>query len=293
MRYLDRRQKMSKINKTKKLNSAWNPLNISGKLVVYLYALILLIPLAFAVITAFKTGTERVVDPLGIPEQFRLDNFVIAWEQGDLLNATKNSVVIAVSTIALQLASIVFVTFHLDAIRDTKIGNFLYMLIISTMFIPSVSGVTSLMLRRNLGLYNNLIGEILCGATGISFGVFVASGFLRTIPRELKEAAQIDGASDFHIMTKVITPVIKPALISVGILNFTGIWNNTTGALLTLRDEELYTIPMALLLNFTQQLSVQYEVVFAGVIMTSIPLIIVYCRCQKYFVSAMAGSVKG
>lgn len=270
-----------------------HPLNLAGKSIVYLYTLILIVPLAFAILTAFKTGTERVMDPLGLPAELRFDNFIIAWEKGNLLNAIKNSVIITFGTIGLQLASIVFVTFHLDAIRDTKIGNAIYMIIISSMVIPSVSGVTSLMMRRQMGLYNNLIGEILCGATGIAFGVFVASGFLRTIPRELQEAAMIDGATDFQVMTRVITPVIKPALVSVGILNFTGCWNNTTGVMITLRDKDLYTIPMALLLNFTQQVSVQYEIVFAGVIMTSIPLIVAYCYCQKFFVTALAGSVKG
>lgn len=270
-----------------------HPLKLAGKSIVYIYTLILIVPLAFAILTAFKTGTERVLDPLGLPTELRFDNFVTAWEKGNLINAIKNSVIISFSTIVLQIASIIFVTFHLDAIRDTKIGNAIYMVIISSMVIPSVSGVTSLMMRRQMGLYNNLIGEILCGATGIAFGVFVASGFLRTIPRELQEAAMIDGATDFQIMTRVITPVIKPALVSVGILNFTGCWNNTTGVMITLRDKDLYTIPMALLLNFTQQISVQYEIVFAGVIMTSIPLIIAYCYCQKFFVTALAGSVKG
>ena len=277
----------------KKSKRRIHPLNIVGKSIVYIYTLILIVPLIFAILTAFKTGTERVLDPLALPAELRFDNFITAWEKGDLLNAIKNSVIISFSTIALQLASIIFVTYHLDAIRDTKIGNAIYMIIISSMVIPSVSGVTSLMMRRQMGLYNNLIGEILCGATGIAFGVFVASGFLRTIPRELQEAAMIDGASDFQIMTRVITPVIKPALVSVAILNFTGCWNNTTGVMLTLRDKELYTIPMALLLNFTQQISVQYEIVFAGVIMTSIPLIVAYCYCQKFFVTALAGSVKG
>ena len=283
---------MKHVNKLK-LKSALHPLNLTGKGIVYIYAMILIVPLAFAIITAFKTGTERVLDPLGLPEQLRFDNFLIAWEKGNLLNAIKNSVIISFTTIALQIMSIIFVTYHLDVIRDTKIGKAIYMVIISSMVIPSVSGVTSLMMRRQMGLYNNLIGEILCGATGIAFGVFVASGFLRTIPRELQEAAMIDGASDLQIMAKVITPVIKPALVSVGILNFTGCWNNTTGVLITLRDKDLYTIPMALLLNFTQQVSVQYEIVFAGVIMTSIPLIVAYCYCQKFFVTALAGSVKG
>lgn len=282
------------MNKKKRnIKASLHPLNLAGKSIVYIYTLILIVPLAFAIVTAFKTGTERVLDPLGLPAELRFDNFITAWEKGNLVNAIKNSVIISFATIVLQIASIIFVTFHLDAIRDTKIGNAIYMVIISSMVIPSVSGVTSLMMRREMGLYNNLIGEILCGATGIAFGVFVASGFLRTIPRELQEAAMIDGASDFQIMTRVITPVIKPALVSVGILNFTGCWNNTTGVMLTLRDKDLYTIPMALLLNFTQQVSVQYEIVFAGVIMTSIPLIVAYCYCQKFFVTALAGSVKG
>lgn len=275
------------------MKKALHPLNLTGKSIVYIYALILIVPLSFAIITAFKTGTERVIDPLGLPAELRFDNFITAWEKGDLLNAIKNSVIISFSTVALQIASIIFVTYHLDAIRDTKIGSAIYMVIISSMVIPSVSGVTSLMMRRQMGLYNNLIGEILCGATGIAFGIFVASGFLRTIPRELQEAAMIDGASDLQIMTRVITPVIKPALVSVAILNFTGSWNNTTGVLITLRDKDLYTIPMTLLLNFTQQVSVQYEIVFAGVIMTSIPLVVAYCYCQKFFVTALAGSVKG
>ena len=284
---------MKRMKRKRNIKIALHPLNLAGKSIVYLYALILIVPLSFAIITAFKTGTERVLDPLGLPATLRFDNFITAWEKGNLLNAIKNSVIISFTTVALQIASIIFVTFHLDAIRDTKVGNGIYMVIISSMVIPSVSGVTSLMMRREMGLYNNLIGEILCGATGIAFGIFVASGFLRTIPRELQEAAMIDGASDFQIMTRVITPVIKPALVSVGILNFTGSWNNTTGVLITLRDKDLYTIPMTLLLNFTQQVSVQYEIVFAGVIMTSIPLIVAYCYCQKFFVTALAGSVKG
>lgn len=284
---------MKRMKRKRNIKIALHPLNLAGKSIVYLYALILIVPLSFAIITAFKTGTERVLDPLGLPATLRFDNFITAWEKGNLLNAIKNSVIISFTTVALQIASIIFVTFHLDAIRDTKVGNGIYMVIISSMVIPSVSGVTSLMMRREMGLYNNLIGEILCGATGIAFGIFVASGFLRTIPRELQEAAMIDGATDFQIMTRVITPVIKPALVSVGILNFTGSWNNTTGVLITLRDKDLYTIPMTLLLNFTQQVSVQYEIVFAGVIMTSIPLIVAYCYCQKFFVTALAGSVKG
>lgn len=276
-----------------KLKSALNPLNLTGKVFVYAYALILIIPLSFAILTAFKTQAEVISNPIGLPASFQLGNFVTAWEQGDLLTASKNSIIITCTTLALQLAGIIFATFHLDCIRDTKVGTFMYMLLISSMFLPNVCGVTSLMLRRNLGLYDNLIGEIICGSTLNAFGVFIVSGFVRTLPREMREAAWMDGAGDFYYMTKIMVPLVKPAILTVGIFNFTSMWNNALGAMLTLRSRELWTIPMALILNFTEQYSVRHEVMFAGVIMTSIPLVVAYCICQKHFVSALSGSVKG
>lgn len=269
------------------------PLRIIGKFFVYAYALVLIIPLAFAIFTSFKTSSERVIDPLGLPETWKFENYKIAWVQGELLNATKNSIILAVGTVVLLLINVVLITYCLDRVRDTKLGNAIHMFILAQMVIPGTGGATTLMLRRELGLYNNLWGEIICGACSITFGVFTISGFLRTIPGEMREAAMIDGANDFQIVTRIIVPVIRPALVTVGIMSFTGSWNNTMGALIYLRDKELYTIPMSLLLNFTSQFSVAYEKMFAGVIMTCIPLIVIYCFCQKYFISAMAGSVKG
>ena len=269
------------------------PLRVVGKFFVYAYALVLIIPLAFAVFTSFKTSSERVVSPLGLPEAWKFDNYRTAWIQGELLNATKNSVILAVGTVVLLLINVVLITYCLDRVRNTKLGNAIHMFILAQMVIPGTGGATTLMLRRELGLYNNLWGEIICGACSITFGVFTISGFLRTIPGEMREAAMIDGANDFQIVTRIIVPVIRPALVTVGIMSFTGSWNNTMGALIYLRDKELYTIPMSLLLNFTSQFSVAYEKMFAGVIMTCIPLVVIYCFCQKYFISAMAGSVKG
>lgn len=275
------------------MKKKFKPLKLATDLMIYAYALILTLPLFFALITAFKTEPERVLNPIGLPEKFNLSNFVIAWTEGNLVVAAKNSILISVCSTALMLVNIVLVSYCLNCIRDTKIGAILYILFMCGMFVPNVGTATGLILRRDLGLYNNLSGEILVGATGITTGVFLVSGFLRTIPRDLEEAAKIDGANDFQICTKVIVPVIKPALVSVGILSFRAKWNNALGPMLTLRDKDLHTIPMALLLNFSDETSVRYTTLFAGVIMTAIPLIIVYCMCQKHFESALAGGVKG
>lgn len=269
------------------------PLKIIGDLIIYAYGLVLTLPFFFAIVTAFKTEPERVLNPIGLPERFSLDNFITAWIDGNLLRASVNSIVISVGMTALALANAILVSFCLNRIRNTKIGAFLYVAFLCGMFIPRVGTATGLMLRRSLGLYNNLWGEIFVGAVGIATAVFLISGFLRTIPQELEEAAMLDGASDFQICTRVIVPVIKPVLVTIGILTFTGAWNSALGPMLTLRDRDLFTIPMALLLNYSNETSVQYTTLFAGVIMTAIPLVIVYCKCQKYFVSALAGSVKG
>lgn len=269
------------------------PVNFAGGVLVGMYALMLTIPFYFVLITAFKTEQERIINPIGLPIEPTLKNFVTAWVDGNLTRAALNSVIITVGTIVLLLTGVVLVSYCLNRIRDYKLCTVIYMYVLSTMFIPGVGTPILIILRRNLGLYNNLLGEIICGGIGITSGVFIVSGFLRTIPRDLEEAAALDGASDFQICTKVIVPLIRPALVTVAILAFTGIWNDTLGPMLTLRDKELFTIPMSLYLNFTTEMSAEYTTLFAGVIMTCIPIVIVYCKCQKYFMSSLGGSVKG
>lgn len=269
------------------------PMSFIGNLIVLAYAVVLTVPLYFAVITAFKTEQERVINPIGLPSSPIFINFITAWTEGNLLVAAKNSIIISCGSTFLLLLNVILVSYCLNRIRDSKLGVALYMLVLSSMFIPGVGGVTGLMLRRSLGLYNNLLGEIICNSIGITTGVFLVSGFLRTIPHDLEEAAMLDGATDMQTCFKVIVPVIRPSLVTVGILSFTGTWNSALGPMLTLRDERLRTIPMALLLNFTKEYSIEYTKMFAGVIITAIPLIVVYCKCQKYFVSALSGSVKG
>lgn len=269
------------------------PLNFLGKLVVIIYALVLTLPLYFVIITAFKTETERVINPIGLPAKLTFENFAIAWEKGNFLQAGFNSIFISTATTILSLLLVIIVAYSLDRIRDTKIGSFLYMVVLSAMFIPAVGTATGLMLRRQLGLYNNYQGEIIVGAFNIATGVFMVSAYLRTMPTELYEAGVIDGASDKIICFRIITPVVKPVLGSLLIITFRGVWNSCTGPLLTIRDPKLYTLPMTLFLKFSSGQSTIYTAMFAGVIMTTVPVIILFIKCQDSFMNALAGGVKG
>lgn len=269
------------------------PLSLCGRLMVYVYFIALTLPLSFAILTAFKTEQERVINPIGLPESFSFDNFFTAWEVGKLLSATKNSIIIAGGgTILCMLLSII-VTYCLNRLRGYKIGTVLYMVVLSSIFIPGVGTATGLLLRRNLGLYDNLHGEIICASLNIATAVFMISSFLRTFPAELEEAAILDGATDTQICFRIVTPLVKPVIVSMAILTFRGMWNDGLGPMLTLRSEELYTIPMSLLLNFIKGTTTIYTTMFAGVIITAVPVVILFCLFQKEFTNAMVGGVKG
>lgn len=270
-----------------------SPMKLIGGLVTFAYAMALTVPLFMALMTSFKTEQERVINPSGLPENFTWSNYVEAAKVGNLLTAAKNSIIISVgATIGCMLLGLI-VAYALNRIREYKIGTVLYMLVLSTLFIPAVGTATGLMLRRSLGLYDNLYGEIICASLNITMPVFMFSAFMRNLPKELEEAAILDGASDRTLCFRITAPLIKPVMVSMAILTFRGQWNNCLGPMLTLRRKELYTIPMALLVNFTQGTATIYTTMFAGVFMTAIPVIVLYCLCQEQFTDALVGGVKG
>lgn len=276
-----------------RLNSRRNFLNISGKLLIWIYAIIVLVPLYFIIITALKTPVEVTVAPLQLPEVPQWKNFITAIQEAGLIKALWNSIYTAVIGIGIQLFFVILLSYCCHRLRNHKIGSLLYMLILVGLFIPKVGYVTVIRLYRSLDIYNTPMALIVTNAlSNISFSVFIVSGFLRTIPKELEEAAVLDGCNDWNLVTRVLMPVIKPALVTVGIFSFTTAWNSVTQPLLYVRDAEYRTVPMALL-EFKGSFSTNYTLLFAGMLITSIPLVVVYLRCQKQFVQALAGSVKG
>ncbi len=277
----------------RRLNSAWTLPSILGKLLVYIYAVVVLVPLYFVIITAFKTGTEITLHPLALPEHVMWSNIRDAFAQGSLLQAMGNSVLTSVTGVLMLMFNAVVLSFCVHRLRNHKLGTLLYVIILMGLFIPKVGFVSQIMLYRRLHIYDTPWAIILGAAVGnIPFSVFIIAGFLRTVPHELEEAAELDGCNDFHLLFRIMVPIIKPALVTIGIFSFTGTWNSVTGPLLFIRNKELFTIPMALL-TFNSTYSTQYELLFAGILVTGLPLVIAYLFCQKYFAQALTGSVKG
>jgi len=160
------------------------------------------------------------------------------------------------------------------------------------LMVPSVGYVSLILLYRSFHLYNNLLGLIINAIAGsIPFSMFILVGFLRSIPKEFEEAAVIDGCNDLQSLLFVLVPIIKPAVATIAIFNLIASWNNLFTPLLLINKQKLFTIPIGML-AFRGNYSTDYSLMFAGAILVSLPMLIMYFMFQKNFVESLAGGVK-
>ena len=268
-------------------------LRSTGYILVYLYALFLLVPMYFIIVTALKSGGEVSANPLGLPETLRFGNFVEAFIRGRIGLYAMNSIIVTVTSVVLVLVNAIIVSFGIHKLEGKKTGAFIYNGLIISMFIPATGFISFLLLMMRLKLYNNLFGLILAtGFGGLAFNVFILTGFLKTVPRELEEAGLMDGCTDMQSLFFVLIPVLKPAIISLGLFALVGSWNNLFMPLLLINNNNLFTIPLGILI-FKGMYRYEYNLMFAAILLSSVPLVLVYFRFQKYIVEALAGSVKG
>jgi raffinose/stachyose/melibiose transport system permease protein len=267
--------------------------SVLGKLLVYMYAIFLIVPMYIIVVTSFKTSGEISVNPLGLPKHLTFSNFTTAFEQARLLKYGLNSVFVTVVSVFFILVVNVICAYGLYRIFNKKLGVMLYSFIMLGMMVPGVGYITTILLYRDLHLYNSLQGLILSNIAGsVPFAIFILTGFLRSVAKELEEAGTIDGCSDFQKLTRIMVPVIIPAIISIGVLNMIFTWNNLFGPLLLIRNKELFTIPVGLL-NFKGQYSTDFQLLFASIFIVSTPILLIYFKFQKAIVESLSGSVKG
>lgn len=259
-----------------------------------LFSFVILVPLAIVIFGAFKTSGELFNNPYSFPGKPVFENFKEALIQGNMFIYFKNSFIISF----ISLASILlFSTLAAYAItrQGIKWGNKVYVYFIFGIIVPSQAVMipTYIMMAR-LGLVNTIWSVIIIyTASTLGFSIFILSGFFRTIPRELDEAAEIDGCNEIQAFWKVILPLCKPAVSTVLILNLLTIWNDFYNPLLYIRSEEIKTISLGLSKYMGRYLT-NYPIMFAAVVMASVPVILVFIGLQKQFVSGItSGSVKG
>ncbi|MGI2328594.1 carbohydrate ABC transporter permease [Planococcus sp. YIM B11945] len=265
------------------------------KFALAVYALLILIPLLVVLLTSVKTLQETFANPLGIPEGgLHFDNYVSIFQEQTMAGYFMNSSVVTLFSVSFTLLFAAMIAFGITRLNNW-IGNLLFLLFTLGMMVPAqVSMIPLYALMLDLNLTNSLLGLILVNiATTLPIAVFILTGFMKTLPRELYEAATIDGAGNWKVFTKVVIPLSLPSLSATAIFLFVMHWNDLLYPLLFITDNAYKTLPLALL-EFQGQYSTNYPMLFTGVIIASAPMVVAYVFLQRFFVAGMtAGAVKG
>lgn len=253
-----------------------------------------LYPVFMVISNSFKTQAELYKNTLGLPSIPQFQNYEQAVKTGNLANAFLVTLILTVASVILITILGSFAAFALSRIK-TKSGKILYQIMIIGMMIPyQVSMFQLYRLMDFLHLINEIYGLILVyTAWGLPFTVYVMYGFMRNVPEEIIEASKIDGCSLWQLYAKIIMPLSSTIVASSIIFNLVFVWNDLNFPLILIDDPNLRTLTNALL-SFRGQYSSQYTLLFAGVVLASIPLVVVFLLLQKKFTAGMmAGSVKG
>jgi multiple sugar transport system permease protein len=272
-------------------------INILYYVVCIALALLFLAPLLWSTVTAFKPLPDALANPLNLlPTHITMSNFQALENSGNgLTTYITNSAVVALGTVAgtillSTLGGYGFARFEFPG------KNILFVLILVTLMIPFQSILTPLYLvLRVFHLQNTLLGLTLVYITfQIPFGIFVMRNVFEGVPREIEEAALIDGCSEWSVLYRVMLTIVLPGIITVGLFAFLNSWNEFLAALIFMTDSSKFTLPI-LLLNATsgQFGSVNLGAVQAGVVVTMFPCLVLFLLLQRYYVNGLAaGAVK-
>jgi len=258
------------------------------------YSAIIAYPLYLMVVTSLKPNAEVFTNPFGLPAEFYPDNYVNMVSRSNYGTYFANSLfVVAVSLFfIIVFASLAAYVLAKLPFRGSAI---LYAFFVAGLIIPIKLGTISILkLMINLGLQDTTGSVILVSvATGIPFGVFILTDFIRMIPDELSSAARIDGCGDAGIFARIIAPLLLPAIASVAVVNFIPVWNDFWFPLVLLKSDAVKTVPLATALLFGQY-QTNYGNVFAVLTMASVPVVVMYLLFSRWFIKGMTeGSVKG
>ncbi|MET3598310.1 raffinose/stachyose/melibiose transport system permease protein [Martelella mangrovi] len=283
------------VSKAVAMKPARDPVLIALWICLVAVAVIWVAPFVFIVFTSLKTSKDvMMTGAFSFPSSLEFANYNNAWGRGNFATTFFNSVIISVIKVPL---GIFFSAMAAYAISRIEVGfnKFLLMLVLFGTMIPFQVMLAPLFtLVNRLGLVDTYAGVILPYiAFGVPYQVFILHGFFKSVPKELSEAARIDGASHFTIFRRIFLPISIPALSALFILDFVNTWNEFAMALVLLQDQGMWTLPLGLM-SFQGQFSSDYGQLNAAIVMTVLPATIVYLIFQRYFVSGLtSGAVKG
>ena len=250
-----------------------------------------LYPLLWMVASSFKTQETIFSDISLIPRQFHFENYYLAVSKSDFSRYFLNSVFYTASVV---FGIVVISSMAAYAFSRLKFPgrNFLFYMFLAAMMIPIPGSFVALFVLLNkLHLRNTPLGYILCMiSVGLSMSIFLLKTFFDTMPRELEDAARIDGCSKLGLWRHVALPFAKPALAVVVVFNALNVWNEYVLALIIFDSKNLMPLQRALMM-FRGEFLTNYPLLMAGLTITALPIIIVYLLMQKYIVKGVTSQV--
>jgi len=269
------------------INKTW--INV----LLWILVAIVIYPLFWIFINSLKTNTDLFVNTFNIPTDPLFSNYVDAWNMG-LSGYFLNSIIVGVISILATITIGAFCAYGLSRLQS-KWKMMIYYLIIGGLLLSPQSALISLYrILESLNIYNTYLAMILPYiAFRLPFAIFLMHTYFMDFPKELEDSALIDGCNTFTTFTKIVLPISKPILSAISIMTAIFVWNEFLFAMVFLEDSGLYTIPIGLY-NFKDALATNWTALLAGIIIATIPIIVLFLFMSKSFIRGLTeGSVKG
>jgi raffinose/stachyose/melibiose transport system permease protein len=271
------------------------PPRATGKIGLYALLLVVVVvylyPLVFLVNTALKSDTEFTANPTGVVTSPQLTNFVTAWDKGNFAAYLGNSVLYTLIAAGVGTLMSLMVGFPVARgyLKHTRVWNGLFA---AMLFLPNTL-VTVFQLALRMNLYDTRLGYVLIMASGVGVGPILITGYLKSVPREIDEAAALDGVGYVRYLFRFLPALIRPVLATVFILQAIGVWNDIILATILLPDQSKFPVTLGLF-AFKGTYTSQWSLLASATIIVAAPLLVAYVFLQRYLVaSVVGGAVKG
>ncbi|WP_158297345.1 carbohydrate ABC transporter permease [Paenibacillus apis] len=262
--------------------------------IVWLLAILFFAPIVIVILNSFKTKPEIMVSTIGLPEKFNLDNYVTIFTNNDFLSSLWFSVIVVVATTTLTVLVSALAGYAL-ARWKSKFSSAIMLIFMTTLFVPfQVYMVALIVIARQLSLTGSPVGLVLIYiALGMPVPIFLYRSYAATMSKEIEEAAAIDGCSRIQMFFRVVFPLMKPITATAAVLNALWAWGEFLVAFLVYGNHKPMTIPLSQQ-YFYGSYNQQWNLIMAGFVISTIPIVIFYILMQKHIVKGIAaGAVKG
>lgn len=263
-------------------------------LIICVFSLTCIFPFIWMINSALKTNSEFMRDSLSLASHPHFENFISAVQTGDFIRNFLNSMGLSIINIILTVLCS-FVVGYFISRYNFRFRNLIYLLFVSGMVIPVLSLMVPVFIQfKTLHLLDHWYTLILpYVAFSMPFSVILVENYIQSIPREMDEAAYIEGCSTFQLLTNIIFPMCSPVLSIVVINSFISAWNEFPFSLVLINDEKLRTISIGIRM-FNSEHTVNYPLYIAALLISVVPIVVLYLICSKQIMKGMTvGAVKG